>query len=192
MDHRLDVQMARRDTEATARALGLTQATRFVNVLSAGYQSQTTTGEPRRSGYEVEFELPLFDFGATRAAEAEARYRQALAHAAQVAVNARSEVREAHAAAQGAYALARHYRDEVVPQRQRISEENLLRYNGMLISVFELLADAREQVAGVVGALEAQRDYWLAQARLQAALVGPAPTPARSARVALATGEAAQ
>ena len=41
-----------------------------------------------------------------------------------------------------AYDLARHYRDEIVPLRKRISEENLLRYNGMLIGVFELLADA--------------------------------------------------
>jgi hypothetical protein len=34
---------------------------------------------------------------------------------------------------------------------QRIAEENLLRYNGMLIGVFELLADARAQIAGVNG-----------------------------------------
>jgi outer membrane protein TolC len=37
MQQRLDVQMAKRDTEATATALGLTQATRFINVLDAGY-----------------------------------------------------------------------------------------------------------------------------------------------------------
>lgn len=36
MQQRLDVQMAKRDTEATARALGLTRATGFVNVLEGG------------------------------------------------------------------------------------------------------------------------------------------------------------
>ena len=57
-------------------------------------------------------------------------------------MDARSEVRETYSAYRTAYDLAKHYRDEVVPLRKRISEENLLRYNGMLISVFELLADA--------------------------------------------------
>jgi hypothetical protein len=43
-----------------------------------------------------------------------------------------------------AFDLARQYRDTVVPLRKQISEEDMLRYNGMLISVFELPADARE------------------------------------------------
>jgi hypothetical protein len=38
--------------------------------------------------------------------------------------------------------------------------------------VFELLADARLQIASVNGAIEALRDFWLAQADLDLALVG--------------------
>jgi outer membrane protein TolC len=56
--------------------------------------------------------------------------------------------------------------------RKAISDENLLRYNGMLIGVFDLLADAREQIGAVSASIEAQRDYWLADAALQAALLG--------------------
>ena len=67
---------------------------------------------------------------------------QAMHRAAQTAIDARSEVREVYSAYRTAYDLAKHYRDEVVPLRKRISEENLLRYNGMLIGVFELLADS--------------------------------------------------
>ena len=95
--------------------------------------------------------------------------------AAEVAVNARSEVREAYSAYRTSYDLAKHYRDEVVPLRKRISEENLLRYNGMLISVFELLTDAREQVAGVTGYIQALRDFWVADTNLQTALTGRSP-----------------
>lgn len=175
MDQRLDVLMSRRATEATAKALGLTKATRFINVLNAGYQNQSSTGEARRNGYEIELELPLFDFGSTRVARAEATYLQALNRTAQVAVNARSEVRESYSAYRTAYDLARHYRDEVVPLKKRISDENLLRYNGMLGSVFELLADARDQVVGVTGAVESLRDYWLAETNLQTALTGRSP-----------------
>ena len=79
---------------------------------------------------------------------------------------------------QDAYALARRYQDELVPLRQRIAEENLLRYNGMLISVFALLADAREQAATVNAAIEAQRDFWIADASLQQAL-GGRPQPGK-------------
>lgn len=172
LEKRLDVLMARRDTEATAKSLGLTKATRFVNVLEVGYQNKSETGRPRSNGYEIELELPLFDFGSTRAARAEAIYMQAVNRTAEVAVNARSEVRESYSAYLTAYELAKHYRDEVVPLRKRISEENMLRYNGMLISVFELLTDAREQVAGVTGYVQALRDFWVADSNLQTALTG--------------------
>jgi len=175
LEKRLDVIIARRNAEAVAQSLGLTRATRFVNVLDAGYQNKSQTGAPRANGYDVELELPLFDFGAARAARAQATYLQAVNRTAEVAVNAQSEVRESYSAYRTAYDLARHYRDEVVPLRKRISDENLLRYNGMLISVFELIADAREQVAGVSGYVQALRDFWVADASLQSALTGVSP-----------------
>lgn len=182
MQKRLDVQMAQRATEQTAKALGLTKATRFINVLELGYQNKSVTGERRANGFEVELDLPLFDFGSTRAARAEATYMQAVHRTAQVAINARSEVREAYSAYRTSYDLARHYRDEVVPLRKRISEENLLRYNGMLIGVFELLADAREQVRSVTAYVEALRDFWVAETNLQTALTGRSPGPGSAMR----------
>ena len=175
MDKRLDVLMARRSTEATAKSLGLTKATRFVNVLEAGYANKSQTGEQRQNGYEIQLELPLFDFGSTRTVRAEAVYLQSVNRAADIAVNARSEVRESYSAYRTAYDLAKHYRDEVVPLKKRISEENLLRYNGMLLGVFELLADSREQVMSVTAYVEALRDYWVAETDLQSALTGRSP-----------------
>lgn len=191
MDKRLDVLMARRATEATAKSLGLTKATRFINVLHAGYQNKSASGEPRANGYEIELELPLFDFGAARMARAEATYMQAVHRTAAVAQQAQSEVRESYSAYRTAYDVARHYRDEVVPLRKRISEENLLRYNGMLASVFELLADSRDQVTVVTGAVEALRDYWLAETHLQTALTGRSPVGMTGGRVAPARAAAA-
>ena len=91
---------------------------------------------------------------------------------ADTAIRARSEVREAYFSYRTAYDLAKHYRDEIVPLRKKISDEVVLRYNGMLMSVFELLTDAREQATSVNGAIEAQRDFWLAETDLQAAING--------------------
>jgi outer membrane protein TolC len=192
MDSRIDLQAVKLETEALAKNLGLTRSTRFINVLELGIVNNSSNEEPLQRGYEISFELPLFDWGQTRVVAAESRYRQALERARETAINARSEVREAYAMEQGQYAIARHLRDEVVPLKKRISEENQYRYNGMLIGVFELLADARSQIASVNAAIEAQRDFWLADADLAMALVGTpgkiAVTPASSAPAAMAGG----
>jgi outer membrane protein TolC len=140
------------------------------------------TGEERKDGYEIEVELPLFDFGSSRIARAEAIYMQAMHRAAQIAINARSEVRQSFSAYRTAYDLARHYRDEVVPLRKRISEENVLRYNGMLIGVFELLADSRDQIASVTAYVEASRNFWIAETNLQTALTGGSPGAAEASQ----------
>ena len=97
---------------------------------------------------------------------------QAVNRSAELAVNARSEVRVAYADYRSSYDIARHYRDEIVPLKKRISDEQMLRYNGMLISVFDLLADARAQVISVNGAIEALRDYWIADSTLKMAQTG--------------------
>ena len=172
MDRRLDVRLAALESEGVARNLGLIKATSFINVLDAGYINESETGDARKNGYEIVLELPLFDWGTARVARAEAQYRQAMARAAETAVAARSEVRAGYSAYRTAYELARHYRDEVVPLRKRIADETALRYNAMLIGVFELLADAREQVASVNLAIEATRDFWVADTALQLSLTG--------------------
>jgi outer membrane protein TolC len=172
LDERLDVQLARADLDGTARDLGLTRVTSVVNGLELGGVLNTETGKPSKRGYELELPLPLFDFGDASRAGAEARYLAAANRTAQVAVDADSQVREAYGSYRSAWDLARHYRDEIVPLRKSISDEMLLQYNGMLIGVFELLADARAQVGAVIRAIEAQGDFWVADAALQAALLG--------------------
>lgn len=175
LKQRRDVQGALKEAKNVAASLGLTRATGFLNVLEVGYQRNSETHQPRQTGYEIELRLPIFDWGGAKVARAEHTYMQAVNRAADLAVRARSEVREAYAAYRTAFDLAAHYRDEIVPLRKRISEENVLRYSGMLISVFELLADARQQVAAVNAYIEALRDYWIAESNLQLAMTGGSP-----------------
>ncbi len=63
----------------------------------------------------------------------------------------------------------------------------------MLVGVFDLLADSKDQISSVTGAVETLRDYWVAETNLQTALTGRSPgaapamgpsTPAVSARPA--------
>ena len=174
VNERLDIQAAKLDVAHTASTLGLTRTTRFINVLDLGLVANSE-GATNTRGYEIALEIPLFDWGSTRVARAEATYMQAAKMLAQTAVNARSEARESYADYRASYDLARHYRDQVLPARKKLADETLLRYNGMLMSVFELLADAREQASAVRGYIAAQQDFWTAQANLEAALGGRLP-----------------
>ena len=85
-------------------------------------------------------------------------------------------VRQARQAYTDSHALALAARDEVVQTRELISEETLLRYNGMLKSVWDVLAEVGNQSQAVEAAIEAQRDFWLAEADVQWVLQGGAPT----------------
>jgi hypothetical protein len=92
--------------------------------------------------------------------------------AGEAGVNARADVRTAWLAYRGAFDLAGHARDAVVPLAQRVSEEQLKLYNGMLIGVLDLVSDATERSNVVNAALESVRDFWLAEIELQRAMSG--------------------
>lgn len=178
LQNRVDLQLMRQNIDALARRLKLTQATRFVNVLDLGpsWVKQGTHDAPYERGYAVVLEVPIFDGGAARLKRSNALYNQALDRFAQAAIDARSQVRQAYAVYRASFELARQQRDVVVPLRKSVAEQNLLRYNASLISIFELLTDAREQISSVDDYIATLRDFWLAKSRLDAALLGN-PTP---------------
>ena len=171
---RLDIAQMRSQTEALASQLGLTKATRLVNVLELGPARvlEGKRSDPYKKGVTLSFELPIFDWGQSKVKRAEATYMQALQHSANLAVVAASSVRSHYAQYQASYVIAQYYRDEVVPLRKKMLQENLLRYNGMLIGPFDLIADARAQVQSVNSYIVALRDFWVADSNLEMALVG--------------------
>jgi outer membrane protein TolC len=174
---RVDLQIARIELDALAKSYGLSQASRFINLLEVAGISRTTkdreTGEKVRDrGFEIELQVPIFDFGETRMRQAEQTYLQAVNRLTEKAVNVRSEARDAYRTYRSSYDIAAHYRGEVLPLRKIISDETLLRYNAMQIDVFALLTEARQSIAATSQAIEAQREFWLAGVDLAAAVVG--------------------
>lgn len=177
---RLDVRSAVAHTGYIAQQEGFDKVTGYFDGMALGYTRNTTfdnaSGEKSaKRGWELELPLPLFDWGGARNARAKAVYLQSTAQVRAVAIQARSEAREAYFGYRTAFDLAVHYRDEIVPLRKFINDELVLRYSGMLASVWELLADTRQQSLSVNSAIEAQRDFWLAEADLQTALTGTSP-----------------
>jgi outer membrane protein TolC len=182
---RVDLQIARMELAALAKSYGLSQATRFINLLEVGAVDKITkdreTGERVRDrGFEIEFQIPLFDFGEVRVRQAESTYMQAVNRLAEKAVNVRSEARDAYRVYRSAYDIASHYRREVLPLRKIISDETLLRYNAMLIDVFAVLTEARQRIVATTAVIEAQRDFWLAMTDLGVAMVGGGVSSGRS------------
>lgn len=141
------------------------------DAVDAALQTQPATAAPHIDNLSL-----LRDAALARTVAAEAQLLQ-------LAAERRSMAREAWTALQLRHASARHARDVVGKLQAAIEQETQLRYNGMLQSTWELLASARERMASLDTALQAQRDYWLAQADWHA-LIGGAdvaePTPSSS------------
>jgi outer membrane protein TolC len=176
MDKRVDLEIARLEVEALARSYGITRSTRLVNVLEAAGISKTQKdkGEPSADGggFDIRFEVPIYDFGRARVREAEQRYFEALNQLRAMAVNARSEAREAYGIYASTRSIAAQYEEEVLPLRQTISEETELQYNAMQVDAFALLEAARENAASKVASIEAKRNFWLAYTDLTVAVLG--------------------
>lgn len=177
---RLDVQAARRQLDTQAVRQGWSRAGAVFGDIGITYSRNTTTERDSghrdtTRGWELELPLPLFDWGGAARTRAQAEVEQSAAQLQDTAVRARSEVRAAWLTYRTALDLARQQHNEVVPLRQFIAGETTLRYNGMLASVWELLAEARTSTQAVAGAIEAQRDFWLAETDLQLALTGTSP-----------------
>lgn len=172
LDQRLDVQMAKASVEVVGRRYGFDTATSVVNAMHAAGVRNSETGKVPQRGYELELQLPVFDFGDARRLAGRASYLAAVDRATQTAIDAASQVREQYASYRKAHDLAQLYRTEIVPLRKTIADETLLKYNGMLIGVFDLLAETRAQIGSVMQAIDAERDFWLADAALQATMLG--------------------
>ncbi len=168
---RLDVQMAKFNLEGMAANLKLTRLNPFLSALELGPATEAADGHAER-GFEIELRLPIFDAGGIQSRKVKIMFQQAQAQAEFTVLSAASLAREALAAYRSSWEIARHIEDRVIPIRRSISAQQLLQYNGMLISVFDLLNDLRDATMTEAEYVNALRDFWLADSNLQQALTG--------------------
>ncbi len=174
--HRIDLQIARMELSALAKSLDLTQATRFVTLLDvAGISRRTHDPDSapfRERGFDVQFQIPVFDGGEVRVRQAAETYNLAFNRLTEKAINVRSEARDAYRVYRSTYDIADHYQREILPLRGIISDEMQLRFSSMQVDVFALLTEARQRIASLRAAIDAKREFFLAQSELQTAVNG--------------------
>ncbi|MFZ5779218.1 MAG: TolC family protein [Pseudomonadota bacterium] len=179
MRRRVDLIILRYEIVTLAKSVGFVDATRYLSFLELGlgYRNEVETTDAgqqtskNRYGLELGIVIPIFDTGQARTTAARETYMRAVNRLIERSVNARSEARMAYTAYRATYDIARYYQTRILPLRRQISSEVLLRYNGMLVDVFEVLIEERERISADIAALDALREHYLAAADLQAALI---------------------
>lgn len=177
---RLDLRALRRDLDTAAERSGWAGVGAVFGDLGLSYSRNTATDRANghsevTRGWELDIALPLFDWGGAATAGARAELQRSAAQLRATALDARSQARSSWLRYRTAWDLAQQQRAEVLPLSQLLQQETVLRYNGMFISTWELLAQARATTQAVATATEMQRDFWLTEVDLQLALHGSAP-----------------
>lgn len=171
---RPDIAAARLQVELVGRALSLKRGTRLLPAgVEVGVSAERELDGQRVIGPELHLQLPLFDTGGAGIARLEAQHRQAQRLLEGLAVNARSEVREARDRLLAVRELALFHDHVLMPQRTRILELTLQHYNAMFKGAYDLLLAKENEVRTQTAHIEAWRDYWIARAQLERALGGP-------------------
>lgn len=183
METRLDVEAARWGVDLVGRALALKKGTRYFPVgINVGVwtEREPEADHVRVTGPSLALQLPIFDTGRASIARLEAEYQRSQRLLEAMAVDARSEVREARDLMIAARDLAEYHREVLLPKRVQILDLTLRHYNMMLKGAYDLLLAKQSEVATERAYIEAWRDYWIARTELERALGErlPADTPA--------------
>jgi len=172
VERRLDLEAARRERDAAEQALRLARRFRWFGFFEFGVSSERDTDGETVTGPHIGFDLPIFDRRQARLARLEASLRRSEQRLTELAVDVRSEAREARLRLHAARDAVTFYREAVLPLRERVVEETQLRYNAMLLGVYELLQARRDQINGGLAYIDALMDYWLARVELERAAAG--------------------
>jgi cobalt-zinc-cadmium efflux system outer membrane protein len=140
--------------------------------VNIGVNREKETDGQVLTGPTLDMQLPLFDFGQAAIPRLQSQYRQAQHSLEALAVNARSEVREARDLVVANRDLAKFYDKTLLPQRLQIVNQTQLQYNAMQVGPLEVLAAKERELMTERAYIEAWRDYWIARVELERALIG--------------------
>jgi len=177
---RQDFGAAVAEVNSTYASLGLTQRYAWLSGAEVYADAEHELDGGWVAGPGVTVPVPIFDTGAAAVSGASGRVRQARQRLLALQTQIASDARAAKADLLVARDRAEYCRNTLLPLRQKITQQTQLQYNGMLMSVFQLLQAKRDEVDAARSYVLALRDYWTARTRLERAVGGRLPTAATS------------
>ncbi|HZL37997.1 MAG TPA: TolC family protein [Tepidisphaeraceae bacterium] len=171
---RLDLAATRAQLITLAQALAITKGYRYFTSIDLGVDTEREPGGQSVTGPQLSLQIPIFDQGQAQVAKLEAQFRQFQGRFQAMAIDARSEVREARDRMLAQRNLAEFYK-VLLPERIRILNLTLQQYNGMLKGPYDLLLAKQSEVVAEQAYIDSWRDYWIARAQLERAVGGRLP-----------------
>jgi outer membrane protein TolC len=167
----LRLQGLRREIEAAGERLGLEKRQALVPDLDLLASAEKDDGNWEYGG-GFELQIPIFDRGQGRKAEALAQLRRSRQQYWNEGLRLHAGARAVSVQLATARERTLHARDTWVPLATRLVDEDERQFNAMGASLFELLDAKRQQIAAGISYVESLRDYWLARAALDRLLQG--------------------
>ncbi|MRG90972.1 TolC family protein [Polyangium spumosum] len=155
---------------ASKRA-GLAQTEGTLPHVSGGFHGERD-GFAWEIGGHVTVGLPIFDRNQGTVLSARSEFGAQRERYLATATSLRATVRSALNRVESAGRRARHYREAVLPAREKALAETLLQYNAMQVSVFQVLESQRQVTQTGITYVETLLDYWNARAALDQILAG--------------------
>jgi cobalt-zinc-cadmium efflux system outer membrane protein len=170
---RPDLAAARIEVDLIGRALALRTKTRYLPAsIQIGVDTEREPDRQNVTGPTLNLELPIFNQGQGEIARLTAQYRQAQRKFEALAIDIRSEVRQARDQLIAGRDLTSYIGTHLLPTQQQALNLTLQQYNYMLKGAYDLLLAKQNEVAAERSYIEAWRDYWIARAELERAIGG--------------------
>ncbi len=172
LTNRFDLAQAKKDIEAEAKKLDLTETYKYIPEFSLGVDGEGEDGGKVVVGPNFSLPLPIFDQGDARVASAQGLLRQAQKKYLALAIKIRQEVRSSQNRLLLARERAEYSKRVLIPLNHEILKQTQLEYNGMLVGVFNLISAKKNEIEGGKIYTDSLRDYWLARTELEKAVGG--------------------
>ena len=170
---RLDLAAARMEVDLIGRALALRTRSRYLPAsIQIGVDTERKPDRQNVTGSKLNLVLPIFNQGQGEIARLTAQYRQAQRQFEALAIDIRSEVRQARDQLIASRDLTSYIGTRLLPTQQQALNLTLQQYNYMLKGAYDLLLAKQSEVAAERSYIEAWRDYWIARAELERAIGG--------------------
>lgn len=157
--------------DAAGRRVGVARAEGALPHLSGGFHGEHD-GVSWEIGGHVTVGLPVFDRAQGRVISAKSELGSLRERYVATATAVRATLRMAQNRVSSAGKRARHYRDALIPAREKALAETVLQYNAMQVGVFQVLDAQRRLTEAGIAYTETLHDYWQAKAALEQILAG--------------------